>query len=204
MLLRESAHTAAKSRTNISTNSGKSYQTAGGHLGSFRGSTIQKSGEAVRLAPTLVNVCGFIWEWTYPRWNFGGGGFRVYCNKFKSLGKLSNGWNDWPQNLARICRSISEWIYAKQIAPRDTRGHLGGFRVQTFKSLRKQSNRWTDWHQLWFTSADSSGNGHMYAKSKSPLNTPGGISGGGGVGGHKFKSQLSNCCTDWHQIGRFV
>ena len=34
----------------------------------FRGSNIQKSGEAVkrldRLAPTLVHVCGFIWEWT--------------------------------------------------------------------------------------------------------------------------------------------
>ena len=33
-----------------------------------RGSHIQKSWEAVkrldRLAPNLVNVCGFIWEWT--------------------------------------------------------------------------------------------------------------------------------------------
>ena len=35
-----------------------------GHLAGFRGSAIQKSGEAVRLAPTLVLVCGFIWEWT--------------------------------------------------------------------------------------------------------------------------------------------
>ena len=39
-----------------------------GHLGGgFRGSNIQKSGGAVkrldRLAPTLVHVCGFIWEW---------------------------------------------------------------------------------------------------------------------------------------------
>ena len=57
-------------------------------------------------------------------------------------------------NLAHICRCIWEWIYAKQIAPRDTRGHLGGFRVQTFKSLGKLSNGWTDWHQLWFTSED--------------------------------------------------
>ena len=41
-------------------------ETHKGHLG-FRGSNIQKSGEAVkrldRLAPTLVHVCGFIWEW---------------------------------------------------------------------------------------------------------------------------------------------
>ena len=34
---------------------------------------------------------------------------------------------------------------------------LGG---QTFKSQVKLSNGWTDLHQLWFTSADSSGNGH--------------------------------------------
>ena len=26
--------------------------------------------------------------------------------------------------------------------------------------MGKLSNGWTDWHQLWFTSADSSGNGH--------------------------------------------
>ena len=29
-----------------------------------------------------------------------------------------------------------------------------------FKSLGKLSNNWTDWHQIWYTSADSSGNGH--------------------------------------------
>ena len=36
----------------------------------------------------------------------------------------------------------------------------------------------------------------------SPLSTTGGIGGGGGVGGHKFKSigKLSNGWTDWHQI----
>ena len=36
--------------------------------GGGRGSHIQKSWEAVkrldRLSPTLVHVCGFIWEWT--------------------------------------------------------------------------------------------------------------------------------------------
>ena len=73
-------------------------------------------------------------------------------------------------------------------------GVLGGHK---FKTLGKLSN----WHQLWFTSAGSSGNGH-YAKNKSPLNTTGGISGGGELRGHKLKSmgKLSNGWTDWHQI----
>ena len=44
------------------TNCPSRYKGAlGGGLG---GSTIQKSGEAVRLAPTLVHVCGFIWDCT--------------------------------------------------------------------------------------------------------------------------------------------
>ena len=61
-----------------------------------------------------------------------------------------------------MCRFIWELIYAKQIALRDTRGALGGGGLggQTFKSLEKLSNDWTDRHQLWFTSAESSGNGH--------------------------------------------
>ena len=76
-----------------------------GHLGGFRGSTIQTYGEAVQLAPTLVHVCGFIWEWTLAKyksplntpWGIsgGGGGGELGCHKFKSLGKLSNGWADW-------------------------------------------------------------------------------------------------------------
>ncbi len=58
-------------------------------------------------------------------------------------------------------------------------------RGQAFKRLGKLSNGWTDWQQLWFTSADSSGNLHR-------LNTirPS-ISQGefwGVLGGHKFKS----------------
>ena len=79
-------------------------------------------------------------------------------------------------NLAHICRSIWEWIYAKRIAPRDTRGHLQGFRGQTFKSLGKLSNDWTDWHQLWFTS----GNGHRLNPSRPKI--PQGAFWGGGRG----------------------
>ena len=36
--------------------------------GGFRGSQIQQSGDALKqldwLAPDLVHVCGFAWEWT--------------------------------------------------------------------------------------------------------------------------------------------
>ena len=92
VFLFESARTAVKSRTNLSTSSGKATKTAGpigtkfvthvqihmgmdirqtnypsrhkGALGVLRGSTIQKYWEAVGLAPTLVHVCGLIWEWT--------------------------------------------------------------------------------------------------------------------------------------------
>ena len=114
MFLRESASTAAKSRTNLSTNSGKATKRLG------------------RLAPNLAHMCKFIWE----------------------------------------------WIYAKQIAPRDTSGALGGFRGQTFKSVGKLSNSWTDWHQLWFTSAGSSRNGHRLNTSH-PTISQGAFGGGG-------------------------
>ena len=37
-------------------------------------------------------------------------------------------------------------------------GHLGGIGGHKFKCLGKLSNGWTDWHQIWYKSADSSGN----------------------------------------------
>ena len=73
---------------------------------------------------------------------------------------------------------------------------LGG---QTFnKSQGKLSNGWTDWHQLWFTSADSSGNGHRLNTSHPSI--PQGAC--RGLGGHTFKSlgKLSNGWTYWHQL----
>ena len=84
-----------------------------------------------------------------------------------------------------------------QIAPRDIRGALGGLGGKHFKSMGKVS----DWHQLWFTSADSFGNGHRLNTSR-PSKPHGGIRGGGGLGCHKFKTlwKLSNGWTDWHQI----
>ena len=76
--------------------------------------------------------------------------------------------------------------------PSRHKGFLGG---QQFKSMGKLS----DWHQLWFTSADSSGNGHRLNTSR-PSITQGHF--GGGLGCHTFKSlgKLSNGWTDWHQI----
>ena len=66
--------TAGPIGTNFVDSSGNGYtpnklprETQGGHLGGFRGSNNQRSGKAVkrldRLAPTLVHICGFIWEW---------------------------------------------------------------------------------------------------------------------------------------------
>ena len=63
-------------------------------------------------------------------------------------------------NLAHMCRFLWEWIYAKQIALRDKRGHLGVLGGQTFKKSGEAVKRHQIWHQIWYMSADSSGNGH--------------------------------------------
>ena len=44
-------------------------------------------------------------------------------------------------NLVHMCIFIWEWIYAKQIAPRDTRGHLEGFRGSNIKKSREAVKR---------------------------------------------------------------
>ena len=68
-----------------------------------------------------------------------------------------------------------------------TSRHKGAFRWvlggHKSKSLGRLSNDWTDWHQIWYTSADSSGNGHR-------LNTirPSTLGGGGVRGSHIQKS----------------
>ena len=51
---------------------------------------------------------------------------------------------------------------------------LGGHK---FKSLGKLSKGWTDLHQIWYTSVDSSGNGHRL-KTIRPTIPQGGILGG--------------------------
>ena len=98
-------------------------------------------------------------------------------------------------NLAHMCIFIWEWIYAKQIEPQDTMRHFGDFMGSHIKKSGRLSNGWTDWHQIWYTSADSSGNGHRLSTIRPSTM-------GGGLGGHKFKSpgKMSNGWTDWHQI----
>ena len=87
------------------------------------------------------------------------------------------------------------------IRPTIPQGHLGGgLGGHKFKCLGNLSNGWTDWHRIWYTSADSSGNGHRLNTIR-PSISQGGIW-GGGLGGNKFKSmlKLSNGWTDWHQL----
>ena len=163
----ESVRTALKSRTNLSTNSGKATKRLG------------------RLAPHLAHICEFIWEWTYaeqialrdtrgylggfrgstiqrsgklsdwhqpwfrsadssgnghrlntsrlsiPRWHFWGGGVRV--SHIQTSGEAVKRLDRLAPNLAHICRSIWEWIYTKQNAPRDIRGALGVLGVKHSK-----------------------------------------------------------------------
>ena len=44
--------------------------------------------------------------------------------------------------------------------PSRQKGHMAGFRGSKIQNLGKLSNDWTDWNQMWYTPADSSGNGH--------------------------------------------
>ena len=106
-------HTAAKSRTKLSTNSGKATKRLG------------------RLASNLAHTC---------------------ANSY------GNGYT--PNKLPLETQGGGTW------------GVLGG---QQFKSPGKLS----DWHKLWFTSADSSGNGHRLNRSR-PSIPQGAFRGAGG------------------------
>ena len=111
VFLYESASTAAKRRTNVNTNPGKSYQTAG-PIGTKFGTHVQiHLGMDIRQTSCPSRHKRGIWG------VLGG-------HKFKTLGKLSN------------------------------------------------------WHQLWITSADSSGNGHRLNTNR-PSITQGAFRGGG-------------------------
>ena len=127
--------------------------------GGFRGSNIQKSGEAVkrldRLAPTLVHVCGLIWEWAYAKYMSplntpggmsGGGGLGGH--QFKSLGKLSNGWTDWHQIWYTSVDSPGNGHRLNTIRPTIPKGGiLGGFMGSTInnsKDWEMWSNGWTE------------------------------------------------------------
>ena len=79
----------------------------------------------------------------------------------KSLGKLSNGWTNWHQIWYTLADSSGNGHRPNTICPAIPQGHFGFFLGgHKFKCLGKLSNGWTDWHQIWYKSADSSGNGH--------------------------------------------
>ena len=82
--------------------------------------------------------------------------------------------------------------------PKRHKGHLGGFRESNIQKSR-EAVKWLE--RLAPTFVHVGGFIWEY-KYKSPLNTPGSMTGGGGLGGHTFKSigKLSNGWTDWHQI----
>ena len=182
------------------------------------------SGEAVilldRLARNLVHVYGWLSDWhqiwqtcadssgngytpttKFPLETQGGALGRVLWGEtFKSLGKLSNSWTDWHHLWFTSVDSSGNGHRLNTSRPSipqgSFRGVLGG---RKFKSLGKLSNGCTDWHQIWYTSADSSGNGHRLNTIRPTI--PRGHF-GGVLGGHKFKSlgKLSNGFTDCHQI----
>ena len=55
-------------------------------------------------------------------------------------------------------------------------GHLGFLRGPKYKSLGNLPNGWTNWHNIWYMSANSSGNGHRL-KTISPSRSHEGIFG---------------------------
>ena len=69
---------------------------------------------------------------------------------------------------------------------------------QTFKSLGKLSNGCTDWHHIWYTSADSSGNGHRLNTIRPSI--PQGHFGGFYGVTNSSLGKLPNGWTDWHQV----
>ena len=159
VFLRESARAAAKSRTNLSTNLGKATKRVG------------------RLAPNLAHMCKFILEWIYtpnkqiaPRNTSLGTWGHLGGQQFKSLGKLSD-WHQLGFTSADSSGNVHRLNTSRPSIPQGAfRG--GGLGCHKFKSLGKLSNGWTDWHQLWLTSADSSGNGHRLNTLRPTISQP--------------------------------
>ena len=80
----------------------------------------------------------------YPRWHFGGGGgVRFRLLQIPKSGEAVKWLDRLAPNMAPICRFIWEWIYAKQIALRDTRGALGvyGSNIQKSEEAVKRLDR---------------------------------------------------------------
>ena len=88
----------------------------------------------------------------------------LWGQQFKSIRKLS----DWHQLWFTSADSYGNGHRLNTSRPSIPQGAFrgGGVGCHKFKSLGKLSNGCADWHQLWFTSADSSGNGHRLNPSR--------------------------------------
>ena len=85
---------------------------------------------------------------------------------------------------------------------------MGGLGGQKYKSLKNLPNGWTDWHQIWYTSADSSRNGHRL-KTISPSIHQGEFGGGGGLGvkiqkSGKSTKRLDRLAPNLVHVCRFI
>ena len=147
VFLRESARTAAKRRTNLSPNSGNA---------------IKRLDRLHQIWHTCADSSGNGYTPNKLPLKTQGGTWRVFRgSKIQSLGKLSNGWIDCHQLWFMSADSSGNGHRLNISRPSITKGAFGGgLGGHKFKSLGKLSNCCTDWHQLWDTSADSSGNGH--------------------------------------------
>ena len=97
--------------------------------------------------------------------------------------------SNWHQIWYTSADSSGNGHRLKTVSPSiPQRAFWGGFRGQKFKSLENLPNGWTDWHQIWYTSADSYGNGHRL-KTTSPSG-PGGSF--WGLGGQNVIKSLRN------------
>ena len=89
--------------------------------------------------------------------------------KCKSLENLPNGWTDWHQISYTSTDSSRNGHRLKTISPSIHQGAFGGggLGVNNSKVWKIYQTIGTDWHQIWYTSADSYGNGHRL-KTNSP------------------------------------
>ena len=76
---------------------------------------------------------------------------------------------------------------------RETARPVAKSRTNVAQIQEKLPNGWTDWYQIWHTCADSLHRRFIWEWIYVPQYTRG-ISGGGGLGGHKSKS-LGGCQT---------
>ena len=76
--------------------------------------------------------------------------------------KLPNGWADNGTKCGTHVQIHMGMDIRQSNYPGDTRGHLAGFRG----SAIQKSGKLSYWHRLWFSSTDSSGNGHRLNTSR--------------------------------------